>query len=77
MDWFSDNDDAINKLIQQKGKAHQTYMAKLDCSRAKENFTHSKAMLQRELRLMENTWWDNKAEEIQSLADQGDARGFN
>ena len=75
-DWFNDNDGSISELIQQEHSALQACLTKQTCQRNRPKFAEVKANLQRELRQMEDAWWDNNVEEIQHLANTGDARGF-
>ena len=75
-DWFDDCDGAICELIQLKHTAKLACLPNPHCHQSKARFTKVKAQLQKELRQMENTWWDRKADEIQHLADAGDSRGF-
>ena len=75
-DWFDDSDSSISELLDQKRKAHQVCLSNPSSQRLRDNFRHIKAKLQRKLRDMEDKWWDEKAEEIQQMADLGDTRGY-
>ena len=75
-DWFDDSDPSIFELLREKRKAHLACLSKPSCQRARSTFSKVKAELQRKLRDMEDSWWDQKAEEIQRLADIGDTRGY-
>ena len=74
-DWFDDNDDKIQKLLDQKNKDHKVCLkSKNDYTKAK--LSKSKADLQRETRRMKDEWWNTKAEELQAMADRHDTHGL-
>ena len=75
-DWFDENDDEIDLLLAEKRRlfiAHQndpTSQAKLDA------FNTVRCTVQKKLRTMQNTWFSNKADEIQGYADNHDTKRF-
>ena len=74
-DWFDDNDEQIQKLLDQKNKDHKACL-KDQNDHTKANLSKSKADLQRELRRMKDEWWNKKAEELQAMADRHDTHGL-
>lgn len=68
-DWFDENDIEINNLLHETRTAH---IAKLNSAE-----TVSNNQLQQKLRKMEDSWWSNKATEMQQLHEANKLRGFH
>ncbi|KAL8604148.1 hypothetical protein ACOMHN_047360 [Nucella lapillus] len=75
-DWFDENDQHIQELLAKKRSAHQAHLAQSSCPAKKASFRLACSNLQRKLRVIQNEWWTNLAEETQLCADTGDYRGF-
>ena len=74
-DWFDDNDETIQQLIDQKNMNHKAYL-KDPNDHTKNKLSKSKAVLQKEIRKMKDKWWSKKAEELQGMADKNDTHGL-
>lgn len=72
-DWFDENDNAITDLINRKNQAHTEWLRSGSLA-SKQRFKALQATVQRDLRKMENDWWDQKADEIQNYADMGNSK---
>ena len=68
-DWFDENDGTISLLIEAKRQAR---LILENQPTAENKRTHKQAVAdcQRGIREAQNTWWQRKAAEIQSYADQ-------
>ena len=74
-DWFDENDEALTRLVDNKNKAHNKYLAHpTRCNN--DDWKRLRAELQRETRRMKDEWWTKQAHEIQSCADEGRIQGF-
>ncbi|XP_076061565.1 uncharacterized protein LOC143037317 [Oratosquilla oratoria] len=74
-DWFDESDGAISPLIEAKRQTRLT-MENQPTAANKRAHKQAVAKCQRGIREAQNTWWQNKAAEIQSYADQRDLRSF-
>ena len=75
-DWFNENDNEIEELLKVK---HRTYKAHLDdpsSTSKRDAYTNAKRKVQQQLRNMQDTWFNKKAEEIQHFADIKDSKRF-
>lgn len=74
-DWFDENDATISLLIEAKRQARLTLENQ---NTAANKRAHKVAVTdcQRGIREAQNSWWQRKAAEIQSFADQHDLRSF-
>ena len=61
--WFDENNQNLQNLLQSKAKAYQALM-------------QARANMQREMRTMKNKWWMDIATELKNLADRNDARSL-
>lgn len=75
-DWFDDCVGSIGSLIREKNTAHDAFFRNQASSTLCKHFSSPRAIVQRELCLMENEWWLKKARESQSHADFGDTHVF-
>ena len=74
-DWFDENDDEIKMLLEKK---HASQRA-LNNNKSPSNqaaFNNIRGTVQRKLRQMQDTWLQQKAEEIQNYADKKDMKRF-
>ena len=74
-DWFEDNDENIQKLIDVKNRAHRKFLL-INNNQTKAALSKAKADLQRSIRKMKDDWWNKKAEELQCMADRHDTHGL-
>ena len=77
-DWFDENNEIISELLHTKRALHQKLLnpniseaVKLS---TKKSLSEHKASLQRELRIIKNTWWSGIAADIQSAFDRKDTK---
>ena len=77
-DWFDENDVEIQRLLVRKRHAHNVLLHKglTDAQRnlALAHYSSIKSLLQRSLRRMQNTWWEDLACNIQAAADANDSK---
>lgn len=77
-DWFDDNDEDIQDLLKEKQQIYnKTLIPNLSSNekeKAVQNFKQIKRIVQRHLRDIQNTWWENKAMELQNASDCGDSK---
>ena len=71
-DWFDENDSDIRRLLSEKNSAHSASLRNPSSIAHRNRFRELRAHVQRELRRMENEWWVQLAQEIQTYADSND-----
>ena len=75
-DWYDENDQEIKELLKHKNQAH------LDCLRnptsptLRQRFAKIRSQAQRQLRILEDTWWQQLSVEIQGYADKNNIQQF-
>ncbi|KAM9816523.1 uncharacterized protein ACBT44_010821 isoform 1-T2 [Syngnathus typhle] len=75
-DWFDENDTEIEQLISKKRETFRVWQNDITCTAKRQAHSKAKADVQSRVRQIKNSWWTERALEIQSLADSGDTRGF-
>ena len=75
-DWFDDNSTHIQELLQAKNVAHDAKLRNPGSVSLHNKWKELRSQAQKELRLIENKWWTEKAEEIQSYANNNDTQKF-
>ena len=75
-DWFDENNDRIQQLLEEKHRIHKALLNNPNSTSRKAAFTNIKRTVQQELRQMQDSWLSRKAEEIQSYADNNDTKKF-
>ncbi|KAI8516418.1 hypothetical protein Bbelb_049990 [Branchiostoma belcheri] len=70
-DWFDQNDTEIESLIAEVRVCRQQSLTGRSTRRSTERLRDAHSKLQSATRRMKNEWWDCKAEELQSYADDG------
>ena len=75
-DWFDENDDRIQELLNVKHHSHRALLNDPHSTSNKAAFANIRRTVQRELRQMQDTWLSKKADEIQSYADRNDMKRF-
>ena len=72
-DWFDENSEEINTLLQEK---HKAYIEWQNDESKRDNFKRFQSKVQRELQYMEDNRWDQKAKEVQQYADTNNHKAF-
>ena len=75
-DWFCENDNVITGAIEMKRRARLEWERHKSSRTKKKCFHQAKSHCQSLLREVENTWWKEKAQEIQNYADKRDLKNF-
>ena len=75
-DWFDENNENIQCLLQEKHKHHKALLNDPKSERKKALYVNSRKTVQRELRQMQDVWYSKKADEIQSYADSNNMKDF-
>jgi len=75
-DWFDENNTAIEDLLNKKNKAFMEWQNDPNSAPKKDRFKSLQATAQREIRKMQDQWWERKAEEVQHLADANNSKQF-
>jgi len=69
------NENRIDELLEEKRRLHNQYL-KEDSGRSRTALKNIKAKIQRETRAMKESWWCEKAEDMQEMADRHDSQGL-
>ena len=75
-DWFDENDEEIQTLLQEKHRLHRACLNDPSSLSKKTAFTSCRRRVQKKLREMQDNWLSSKADEIQDYADQHDSKRF-
>ncbi len=75
-DWFDENSDTIQTALEAKNKAYSAWQNDPTSASKKEKFKQLQGMVQKELREMQDQWWQAKAAEVQGYADTQNAKLF-
>ena len=75
-DWFDENNEKIHYLLEEKHKDYKAFLTDQKSVRKKALYVNSRKTVQKELRKMQNVWYSNKADEIQSYADSNNMKDF-
>ena len=75
-DWFDDNNERIQSLLDEKHRLHRAHLNDPSSASKKDAFCNIKRTTQVELRQMQDSWLSEKAAEIQSYADRNDMKNF-
>ena len=75
-DWFADSETHIAPLLDAKHKAMKTAINKPGDVAAQIGFINIKREVRQEIRKIKDSWWKEKAREIQPYADNHDYRRF-
>lgn len=76
-DWFDENDEEIEGILNTMHTTHRAYIACKHDAAKKGEYLQAKRSAQRRLRMMKNNWWEAKAAELQEAADQNNARALH
>ncbi|KAI8515959.1 hypothetical protein Bbelb_067720 [Branchiostoma belcheri] len=72
-DWFDENDESIKVLLNEKRKAY-TEWQNCPSTPRHDKYKMVKARVQKQLRDMQNEWWEQKAAEVQHYADSNNSK---
>ncbi|KAI8501811.1 hypothetical protein Bbelb_202230 [Branchiostoma belcheri] len=75
-DWFDENDEDIQKLLDEKHAAYRAFQQANRSDAKKALYNASKAKVQAKLREMQDSWLSHKADEIQMFADSNNTKHF-
>ena len=75
-DWFEENDEEIQGLLEEKHQKHKAYLSDTSLVSHKAAYLNIRKTVQTRLRDTQDSWLSSKAEEIQSFADRKDMKKF-
>ena len=75
-DWFDENDDEIQRLLEEKHRLHKAHQDDTSSVSKKAAYSNICKTVQTKLRDMQDSWLRKKTEEIQSFADRKDMKKF-
>ena len=75
-DWFNENDAVIQTRMGEKRKLHRAHQSDPTSESKKDAYVSKRGEVQRKLRIMQDTWLSNKADEIQGYTNRHDMRCF-
>ena len=76
-DWFDENDDEIERLLEEKHRLHKAHQDVTSSVSKKAVYSNICEIVQIKLRNMQDSWLRKKIEEIQSFADREDMKKFH
>ena len=75
-DWFDENDQEIQVLLDDMHEAHRKFIADKTSSANRTAYLEIKRVTQKRLRAMKNSWWEEKAAALQDAADTNNTKGL-
>ena len=77
-DWFDENADEVNSLIDAKRKAHLKLLNSSPANRqsSADQYSSAKRIAQRRIRQIKNKWWSDLSDEIQTAYNRRDLKEF-
>ena len=75
-DWFDENDNEIQELLEEKHQKHKAYLRNISSVSSKTAYSNICKTVQTRLRDMQDSWLRKKVDEIQSFADRKDMKKF-
>ena len=75
-DWFDDNDEEIQGLLEEKHQKHKPYLCDTSSLSRKTAYSNICKAIQTRLRDMQNSWLSKSNDKIQSFADRQDIKKF-
>ena len=76
-DWFDENDDEIQRHLEEKHRLHKAHQDDTSSVSKKAAYSNICKTVQTKLRDMQDSWLRKKTEEIQSFADRKDMKKFH
>jgi hypothetical protein len=75
-DWFDENNSRIQQLLDEMHKFHRVHLDDPYSESKRSAYSMSKRTVQLELRHMQDTWYSQQADTIQTYADKNDMKNF-
>ena len=75
-DWFDENDEEIQGLLEEKREKPKAYLSDTSSVSNKAAYSNIFKTVQTRLRDMQDSWLSSKADEIQSFVDRKDMKKF-
>ena len=77
-DWFDENADEVNSLIDAKRKAHLKLLnsSPADRQSSADQYSSAKRIAQRRIRQIKNKWWSDLSDDIQTAYNRRDLKEF-
>ena len=75
-DWYEENDNKIQGLLEEKHQKHKAYLRNTSSVSSKTAYSNICKTVQMRLRDMQDSWLRKKADEIKSFADRKDIKKF-
>ena len=76
-DWFGENDEHIKELLDDKKKAFTEKQNDISSTSKCDRFKHLQRQSQRALRRMQDEWWEEKADKIETYAATKNSKMFS
>ena len=76
-DWFDENDDEIQRLLEVKHRLHKAHQDDTSSVSKKAAYSNICKTVQKKLTDMQDSWLRKKTEEIQSFANRKDMKKFH
>ena len=74
-EWFLENEEGIQPLLDEKTRIYNRHLRE-NSATTNIALKEIKAKLQREIRVMKDKRWNEKAEELQEMTDKNDSHGL-
>lgn len=74
--WFDENDDEIKKIPKEKNDVFLSWQNYKESTSKKDKFKYLEAKAQKQLCVLQDNWWEKKAEEIQHYANSNNTKLF-
>ena len=75
-DWFDENDPEISTLLAEKHRLHRASLNDPTSQAKRDAYSATRRVVQDKIRKMKNSWYSNKADELQSHADSKNSKRF-
>lgn len=75
-DWFDNTSDVIRTSLKAMHRGHQASLKNPSSTSAKQKWQSARQEVRRTVRTMQNKWWIEKVQEIQSFVDRNDKHNF-
>ena len=76
-DWLDDNDDEIQRYLEEKQRLHKAHQDDTSSASKKAAYSNICKTVQTNLKDMQDSWLRKKTEEIQSFADRKDMKKYH
>ena len=74
-DWFHENNQKRAHIISEGNKAHKNFLSR-PCKANKQRYKYLQREVQLTTRILQNTWWEQQARDMQACADEGRVQNF-